>query len=45
MDLRTKLVLPGTEVPQLGKRKRGEENPDEEYWIQAARDSFALTDA
>lgn len=45
--LRQGLRLPGTEEVEIGsKRKRGEDEvPAEEYWLDAARDSFALTDA
>jgi protein AATF/BFR2 len=45
--LRQGLRLPGTEEVEVGsKRKRGEDEvPGEEYWLDAARDSFALTDA
>jgi protein AATF/BFR2 len=43
--LREGIRLPGTE--QTGsKRKREDQNAlNEEYWLQSARDSFALTDA
>ena len=43
--LREGMRLPGTE--QIGtKRKRVDnEVPGEEYWLDSARDSFALTDA
>lgn len=44
--LRDGLRLPGTEKVEVGtKRKRGDVVPGEEYWLDAARDSFALTDA
>jgi hypothetical protein len=46
LELRTALVLPGTEVPELGKRKRGDEDEvDEEYLRSAAKDSLAIVDA
>lgn len=47
-DLRTKLALPGTEIPAgLGKRKRAESNNvhSEHYWTTAANDSLGLVDA
>jgi len=44
--LREGIRLPGTEKVEAGsKRKRGDEVPGEEYWLDSARDSFALTDA
>ena len=43
--LREGIRLPGTE--QVGsKRKREDQDAlKEEYWLQSAKDSFALTDA
>ncbi len=46
--LREALPLPGAEIPvELGKRKRaeGDKVMEEEYWMQSARASLAMTDA
>ena len=46
LELRTALILPGTEIPELGKRKRGaDDEVDEEYLRSAAQDSLAIVDA
>jgi protein AATF/BFR2 len=45
LEVRTALVLPGTDVPELGKRKRGDDTVDEAYIVSAAQDSLGLVDA
>jgi hypothetical protein len=46
LDLRASLALPGTELPSLGKRKRGQdEEVGIDYLNDAVKDSFALVNA
>lgn len=44
-SLREGLRLPGTEVVGSKRKREDGEAPDEEYWLDSARDSFALSDA
>ena len=43
--LREGLRLPGTELVGSKRKREEDEVPSEKYWLDSARDSFALTDA